>query len=113
MPSKPCKKPGCPNLIKTKDRYCAAHASRDSRRTKKTDKLYGSYRWKQVRALKRKLSPLCELCLSEGKTTLAQMVDHIVEVKDGGERFDIDNLQSLCSACHNEKTAKNKKVGRL
>jgi 5-methylcytosine-specific restriction protein A len=35
----------------------------------------------------------------------ANVVDHIVPVKQGGERFDRSNLQSLCVPCHNAKTA--------
>lgn len=31
--------------------------------------------------------------------------DHIVEVKDGGARFDPANGQALCAAHHNRKTA--------
>ena len=32
-------------------------------------------------------------------------VDHIVPVADGGHPFDPANLQTLCEACHREKTA--------
>lgn len=35
----------------------------------------------------------------------AKVVDHIVPVKQGGERFEGANLQSLCVPCHNAKTA--------
>jgi 5-methylcytosine-specific restriction protein A len=35
----------------------------------------------------------------------AKVVDHIVPVKEGGERFERVNLQSLCVPCHNAKTA--------
>ncbi len=31
-------------------------------------------------------------------------VDHIVEVADGGDWFDLGNLQSLCICCHRQKT---------
>lgn len=30
-------------------------------------------------------------------------IDHIVEVRDGGDH-DIDNLQALCVTCHRKKT---------
>ena len=33
-------------------------------------------------------------------------VDHIVSLHNGGEMFRISNLQTLCSKCHAEKTAK-------
>lgn len=37
--------------------------------------------------------------------------DHIRPIKDGGARFDLANLQTLCRDCHFRKTAKeNEKV---
>lgn len=30
-------------------------------------------------------------------------VDHIIPLKDGGEPFDMDNLQVLCQGCHKKK----------
>jgi 5-methylcytosine-specific restriction protein A len=35
----------------------------------------------------------------------AKVVDHILPIKKGGERFERSNLQSLCVPCHNAKTA--------
>lgn len=33
------------------------------------------------------------------------MVGHIVPIKQGGSKFDSENLQSLCRACHSRKSA--------
>jgi 5-methylcytosine-specific restriction endonuclease McrA len=46
----------------------------------------------------------CEVCGASGRLHL----DHIVEVKDGGELLDDLNLQLLCQPCHNRKTARVK-----
>lgn len=43
--------------------------------------------------------PLCRMC---GK--LADLVDHITPILDGGAVLDDNNLQSLCKACHTTKT---------
>ena len=40
--------------------------------------------------------------------TPAQMVDHIVPINKGGAPLDLNNLQSLCNACHAAKSAKDK-----
>jgi len=48
------------------------------------------------------------MCQAEGRTVVAVIVDHVVEIKDGGASFSEDNAQSLCHACHNRKTAKEK-----
>lgn len=42
------------------------------------------------------------MCKADGKVTLAQCVHHIKHLKDHPElALDINNLQSLCNACHN------------
>ncbi|HEH4047605.1 TPA: HNH endonuclease, partial [Campylobacter jejuni] len=33
-----------------------------------------------------------------------KIVDHIIPIKQGGKKLSEENLQSLCLACHNEKT---------
>lgn len=45
------------------------------------------------------------MCAKFGIATPAVIVDHIKEISDGGSINDPDNLQSLCFACHNKKTA--------
>ena len=56
--------------------------------------------WKvlRVQALRRD-GGICVNCGAE-----ATEVDHIVEIQDGGEEFDLSNLRSLCHACHVAKT---------
>lgn len=66
--------------------------------------IYGTAWWKKLRDLQLIKQPLCEMCLQFDIITEATVVDHIIEVKDGGEARDPDNLQSLCRACHQKKT---------
>jgi 5-methylcytosine-specific restriction enzyme A len=62
---------------------------------------YHSAAWRKLAALKRRLSPLCELCEARGITNLAEMVHHKREVRDDAQaRLDLDNMQSLCWSCH-------------
>ena len=65
---------------------------------------YRQVRWRTVRALHLQGEPLCRTCKSEKRLTPAVMVDHIVPVKAGGQRYDEDNLQSLCDSCHAKKS---------
>jgi 5-methylcytosine-specific restriction protein A len=36
------------------------------------------------------------------------IADHKIEIEDGGARFDLNNGVTLCLACHNRKTAKER-----
>ena len=46
---------------------------------------------------------LCQPCLRNGRVTPAHAVDHIVQKAAGGTD-DLTNLQSICRACHLDKT---------
>lgn len=74
------------------------------------ENVYNTTRWKELRemALKRDKG-LCVTCLKNNRIERAVLVDHIKELSDGGEPFDINNLKSLCSACHNKKSAEERK----
>lgn len=69
---------------------------------------YQSAPWRRLRAVKLEQNPMCEECERNGRYTPAQMVDHIVPINKGGTSLDIENLQSLCNACHARKSAKDK-----
>ena len=70
---------------------------------------YRSTAWRKLRAVKLAQQPLCEECLKQGRHTPAQMVDHIRPINKGGAALDLSNLQSLCHACHNSKSARERK----
>lgn len=68
------------------------------------DRFYATKEWRACRNAHIKREPLCRHCGDRGRTKPADVVDHIVERKDGGSNFANDNLQSLCHTCHNTKT---------
>ena len=64
---------------------------------------YTSPEWRElVRDIKRRRGSWCQRCGS----TKRIIGDHIVELKDGGAALDERNVELLCAACHNAKTAK-------
>ena len=78
---------------------------------KKADDFYQSREWRQLVArLKRERGAWCERCGSTHRV----IGDHIVELRDGGAPLDEANVELLCQAHHNEKTAKARarRVGR-
>ena len=48
--------------------------------------------------------PLCVACQASGKVAAAAVLDHKVALVNGGADTE-DNLQPLCQACHDRKTA--------
>lgn len=64
---------------------------------------YQSKEWKAVRLIVLQSNPFCS-CGSP-----AVIVDHIKELRDGGEALSLDNLVGMCVACHNRKTADERK----
>lgn len=74
---------------------------RYNRERPKADDFYYSYEWKQARRKYLNDHPMCERC-HKSKSVI---VDHIKPVSQGGSRLATSNLQALCAACHNRKTA--------
>lgn len=70
---------------------------------KQADPFYSSPEWTALRArLIRERGPVCETCGNEGARLV---VDHVVELKDGGAALDPTNLRLCCWSCHGRKTS--------
>ena len=108
-PKRPCSYPGCPKLVD--GQYCEEHKRfvdkqyNEYGRDNFTKNFYKTPEWLHARKQQLNQHPFCAECLKAGKRTRATMVDHIVPIKQGGERFAPSNLQSLCWSCHSRKSA--------
>lgn len=105
-----CAHTGCPDFAVRKG-YCTAHLTGEYARIERyrgtsTARGYDS-QWRKVReqALRRD-GYVCVLCSQAGRVSLAQEVDHIIPLVQGGARLDLNNTQSLCAEHHAEKTAR-------
>lgn len=90
---------GCPR--------CKADTAKVYDKVKRDSQLNTFYQgkaWKDVRVKQLKAYPLCIECKREAK-----IVDHVKEIRDGGAKYAMDNLQSMCVSCHNSKTARERK----
>lgn len=94
------------NQVAVNGAYCLAHRAPAS--PKETDPFYLSVRWRRFRAWYMGKHPLCEQCEREGRLIPADMVDHVIEIKDGGALTSEENAMSLCWKCHALKTAEEK-----
>ncbi|TVS19297.1 MAG: HNH endonuclease [Gammaproteobacteria bacterium] len=102
---KPCAHPGCRALV-TSGR-CEKHRRKaDRARGSAAERGYDS-RWTRLRNWFIRAHPLCAWCAESGRTSAAQIVDHIVPIRAGGARLEESNLQSLCRSCHAKKTAQD------
>lgn len=43
----------------------------------------------------------CEVC---GRSAERMFADHVVELKDGGDPYELNNGMCVCGACHTRKT---------
>lgn len=72
----------------------------------KRQSVYNTTRWRDIRKAKLMKDPLCEICLLEDKTTLAEDVHHLNSFVDYEDNqaltlaFDSNNLCSVCKKCH-------------
>lgn len=71
--------------------------------------IYASPEWKKVRRFViSRSNGLCEECLKRNKVKPGKEVDHVTELTDKNKHlwniaYNPENLQLLCSDCHNEK----------
>lgn len=107
-PKKPCGYSGCPRL--TDGQYCEYHKKLTDARYNKYERdefsktFYKTTAWKNARKRQLLHRPFCEECLKSGKRTAATIADHKVPIKQGGDKYDASNLQSLCWSCHSRKS---------
>lgn len=79
---------------------------RDNRRGSANARGY-TYRWQQAARAYLARFPLCAECGRQGKTTVAEVVDHVRPHRGDARLFwDSTNWQGLCAPCHNRKTGR-------
>lgn len=105
-----CSKLGCLNDAKgLAGGFCFAHGGYKvvRKRGERADyhKLYASKWWKRARKEFIIDNPMCKVCSDHGIVKLGNDVDHIKpHMGDESLFFSVENLQTLCKACHNRKT---------
>lgn len=111
MPQKPlrvCAKSGCSTL--TTNTYCETHRDCnrrkwDERRNKELRKHYSTARWQATRRLIFERDSLCLSCKRMASVVVDDVIPAVKYVANGGDFFDMDNLQGMCKPCHDSKTA--------
>jgi len=113
MPTKPqwpCRFPGCPNRAIPGRTYCDEHFKQTERARRKRlegdecEAFYHTRTWQIIRRAVLEQEPLCRSCKEMGRFVPATVVDHIVPIRQGGDKMSMDNLQPLCASCHERKS---------
>lgn len=90
--------PKSPEPFKRRDRGT-------SRTWNSTSFNYHSPAWRRLRQVVLDKDPLCVECKKKGTLTPSSVADHIRPISEGGDPWDLENLQGLCEICHNKKSA--------
>jgi 5-methylcytosine-specific restriction enzyme A len=71
-----------------------------------SNSFYHTTMWRRCRLSYLQRNPLCVECKKKGEIVQGTVIDHITPIRLGGEKLEETNLQTLCSKCHNRKSAK-------
>ena len=109
-PQAPCRFPGCPERAEPGKQYCLVHqrqaeqARRNRLKDDECEAFYHTGEWRRLRKEILEEEPLCRICRQNGYLTPATIVDHIIPIRQGGDKMARSNLQPLCNTCHERKT---------
>ena len=80
---------------------------RNQKQQKDKAEIYNSREWRELRIMKLRANPLCEVCEKEGIVTSAHAVHHRHPIEDSTSKAEMrkwafmwENLVSVCDACH-------------
>ena len=110
---RPCMHPGCPEMAMPQGSRCLRHKRErqsaeitrrmESPEAREHKAFYDSSTWRKFRLEVLRREPFCRACRALGCARLADMVDHIVPIRLGGDRLSWANLAPLCGPCHQAK----------
>lgn len=119
---KPCRAAGCGFLVRDGSGFCDKHADRrvrwqpDRERGSRHERGLGTDYDKLRPQVIRRDKGLCQSCVRADRTTPFTQVDHIVSRAEckrlNRSPNTLDNLECICNACHEEKSAREAAQGR-
>jgi 5-methylcytosine-specific restriction enzyme A len=80
-------------------------------RERSNEGFYNSWSWRKFAKQYKDANPLCVHCEANGVITPGTVADHIIPINKGGEKFNENNIQTLCESCHNRKSAGERGMG--
>jgi 5-methylcytosine-specific restriction protein A len=104
-----CSELGCKEPRSKLNSFCLSHGGKEYT-VKESDSHYKTPAWKSIRKRQLSINPLCQGCMSQGKISAAQHVDHVFPWRQIGQHAFLHNIfQSLCPECHSYKTGQERR----
>jgi len=110
--NKNCARGGCYKVSIYGKSYCVDHMRQKYRtdqqiyKTTESNAIYKTSAWRNTRKDILHHEPYCRECAKHDRQTIATEIDHIKAIAEGGDKWDRDNLQPLCSDCHKRKSVR-------
>jgi 5-methylcytosine-specific restriction endonuclease McrA len=107
-----CSHLGCKEQRGKYNSFCSEHGGlkKITESRKHSDSMYQTAQWRAKRKIELSRNSLCASCLTNGRATQAQHVDHVFPWSVIGEQAFYRNLfQCLCAECHSYKTGQEQK----
>ena len=116
-PLRPCRQPGCPNLVEKG--YCPEHKRKEQRNVRESFRrlderknpeaiaFYRSARWTKTSLRYRRKHPLCERCENRGLVVPSRITHHDPPLEElwrqGYTGYEEEFLEAVCWDCHQEE----------
>tara|TARA_R100000654_G_scaffold75059_1_gene111076 strand:- start:50 stop:376 length:327 start_codon:yes stop_codon:yes gene_type:complete len=94
--------------VKARSTYIKDKARAFTNIDKSNASFYNSRQWRKLRLMILQRDPVCKECEKKNIFVSSVVVDHILSIRLGGAKLSPDNLQGLCTTCHNRKSARDK-----
>lgn len=94
--------------VKARSNYVKEKQTAFAGMDKSNSHIYKSRQWRKLREIILHKQPICVMCEQKNRYTTANTIDHIIPINKGGSVWSFNNLQALCSSCHNKKSARDK-----
>ena len=94
--------------VKARSNYVKDKARAFTNIDRSNANFYNSRQWRKLRLMILQRDPICKECEKKNIFVSSIVVDHILPINKGGAKYNADNLQGLCTTCHNRKSARDK-----
>ena len=97
----------------TKRSWIPTQKKVEFKQTNKNEEVYNTTRWRKLRAAIIQANPSCKVCESLEEVKEANVLDHIIPIKQGGAIWSKANFWPMCHQHQNRKSGMETNKGTL